>query len=101
MSKVTRVNLSPNSPVLIADGKAELTFKVKAYMGVEDIRTIELENEDGVIVKDSTFRDTIEIKEDRIPKEDIKIYLEDGTPVDWAFRTTEQAGVTVRFKASV
>ena len=57
MSKVTRVNLSPNSPVLIADGKAELTFKVKAYMGVEDIRTIELENEDGVIVKDSTFRE--------------------------------------------
>ena len=47
VSKVTRVNLSPNSPVLIADGKAELTFKVKAYMGVEDIRTIELENEDG------------------------------------------------------
>ncbi|MEQ2976498.1 MULTISPECIES: hypothetical protein [Butyricimonas] len=101
VSKVTRVNLSPNSPVLIADGKAELTFKVKAYMGVEDIRTIELENEDGVIVKDSTFRDTIEIKEDRIPKEDIKIYLEDGTPVDWAFRTTEHAGETLRFKASV
>lgn len=101
VSKVTRVNLSPNSPVLIADGKAELTFKVKAYMGVEDTRTIELENEDGVIVKDSTFRDTIEIKEDRIPKEDIKIYLEDGTPVDWVFRTTEHAGETLRFKASV
>ena len=44
VSQVARVSLSPNSPVLIADGKAELTFKVKAYMGVEDTRTIEVKN---------------------------------------------------------
>ena len=89
VSQVARVSLSPNSPVLIADGKAELTFKVKAYMGVEDTRTIEVKNEDEeVILKDSVFTDTIEITADRIPQNEIKIYLEDGTPVSEVFTTT-------------
>ena len=102
VSQVARVSLSPNSPVLIADGKAELTFKVKAYMGVEDTRTIEVKNEDEeVILKDSVFTDTIEITADRIPQNEIKIYLEDGTPVSEVFTTTEHMGETLRFKAAV
>lgn len=102
VSQVARVSLSPNSPVLIADGKAELTFKVKAYMGVKDTRTIEVKNEnEEVMLKDSVFTDTIEITADRIPLDKIKIYLEDGTPVSEVFTTTEHAGETLRFKASV
>lgn len=34
--KINRIELSPNSPVLVADGKSELSFKVKCYYPVND-----------------------------------------------------------------
>lgn len=101
IEKITRVNLSPNSPALIGNGKAELLFKVKAYMNVSHTRTIEVTENDKIILKDSTFTSEIEITEDRIPKEWIKIYLEDGTPVENVFKTTKNIGETLKFKASV
>lgn len=101
IDKISRVNLSPNSAVLFADGKAELTFKVKAYMNVSHTRRIEIKVDDKVIVKDSTFVTEIEIQEDRIPEEWVKIEMEDGTPVGKVFSTTKYAGQTLKFKATV
>lgn len=63
---IIKVNIYPNSPVLIADGKAELNFKVHCIY---------------------TLQDTLEFPliEDRIPYDKIKITSSDGQ----TFKVTE------------
>lgn len=58
LDKVSRIELHPNSPQLIADGKAELKFKVKLYY--------------------KNGEDEVAMIADRVPLEEIKITASDG-----------------------
>ncbi len=95
------VNLSPNSPVLIADGKATLKFKVKAFTEASFVQKVEETVDGETKVVEKEFKEKVEINSDRISKEDIKIYKEDGTPVDWEFTTTDLSSEYITFIASV
>ena len=97
---LVRINLSPNSPVLIADGVAELKFMVKVYNAVEDTRLIEKEVDGELTVIERTYRDTIELPAERIDTSQIKIYKKDGTPVGWTFKTTDLSEDSLEFQAS-
>ena len=97
---IVRVNLSPNSPVLIADGVAELKFLVKVFNAVEDTRLVEEEVAGDIRVIEKTFRDTVEILAERIDTSQVKIYKKDGTPVGWTFRTTDFSEDPLEFQAS-
>ena len=100
--KIIRVNLSPNSPVLIADGKSTLSFDVRAYRAVEHTRPVEEVDENANIrVVEKTFRDTVEIANDRISSDRIKIFLEDGTVVGNRFTTNNLNSKQITFQASV
>ena len=79
---IVRLSLSPNSPVLIADGTAELKFIVKAFCAVENTRLIEEEIDGEINVVEKTYRDTVEVSAERIDSSQIKIYKKDGTFVD-------------------
>lgn len=74
LDKISRVELHPNSPQLIADGKAELRFKVKLYYlnGEEEVAMIA----------------------DRVPLNEIKITSSDGKTfsANEGFSTTAKAG---------
>ena len=97
---IVRVNLSPNSPVLIADGVAELKFIVKVFNAVEDTRLIEEEVDGEIRVVEKTFRDTVALLAEQVDTSQIKIYKKDGTPVGWTFRTTDLSENAVEFQAS-
>lgn len=58
LDKISKVELYPNSPQLIADGKAELKFKVKLYY--------------------LNGKDEVAMIADRVPLEEIKITASDG-----------------------
>lgn len=87
------IELYPNSPVLIADGKAQLTFKVRAYTEIT-AHTPVICNEDGhTFVRDSVFLDTVALHPDRIAKEQITITASNGEKADGlTFTTTAAAG---------
>ena len=97
---LVRLNLSPNSPVLIADGTAELKFIVKAFCAVENTRLVQEEIDGEINVIEKTYRDTVEVSAERIDSSQIKIYKKDGTPVDWTFKTTDLSEDTLVFQAS-
>lgn len=90
---IIEVALYPNSPVLIADGKAQLTFKIRAYTEVQ-ARTSVPYYEDGVtMVRDSFFLDTTTLNADRIPEDQITIIASNGEKVQGrTFSTTANAG---------
>lgn len=99
VSNIIDVNLSLNSSALIGDGKAELTFKVKAFSEVRDTRKVEVKKGDEIIIKDSTFVKYIEINYDRLDQKELAIFKEDGTKLDFKFTTTENIGDSVAFYA--
>lgn len=99
MNKVVAVSLSPDSPVLIADGKAELSFKVLLYMEVSNTRFVEEKDGDVVKVVEKTFIDTIIVSQDRIDRSKVKIVKDDVKEVDYIYKTTEDIGKIVTFKA--
>lgn len=101
ISKIANVILSPNTPVLIGDGKAELKFKVKAFTEVSDTRKVEIKKDDQIIVKDSTFKTYIEINNDYIANERVKIYKADGTPISDIYTTTKNIGGVDEFYATI
>lgn len=95
---VDSVAIYPNSPVLIANGKAQLNFLVKAYSFVKDKRTIEQVINGEHIVKDSVFTKVAAMKMDRFKSSDIQIKTRDGRVIDGQkFSTTEGAGTDVEF----
>lgn len=89
---IIEVDLYPNSPVLIADGKAQLTFKIGASTQIE-ARTSIAYSKDGVtMVRDSFFLDTTTLNFDRIPENEIKIMASTGEQVKGlTFSTTTDA----------
>ena len=97
---IVRLSLSPNSPVLIADGTAELKFIVKAFCAVENTRLIQKEVDGEINLIEKTYRDTIEVSAEQLDSSQIKIYQKDGTPVDWTFKTTDLSEDTLVFLAS-
>ena len=97
---LVRLNLSPNSPVLIADGTAELKFIVKAFCAVENTRLVQEETDGEISVVEKTYRDTVEVSAERLDSSQIKIYKKDGTLVDWTFKTTDLSEDTLVFQAS-
>lgn len=89
---IIKVALYPNSPVLIADGKAQLTFKVQAFIEIQS-RTSITYNENGVtMVRDSFFLDTTTLITDRIPEDRISITTGNGEKINGkTFSTTSDA----------
>jgi hypothetical protein len=99
---VTSVKLSPNSPVLMADGKAELRFDVRASVKVTDKRTIEIIENGYAVVKDSVFTTTTTLKPDRLPEEAVVIKTLDGKVVNGGvFRTDKNAGSQIGFICTI
>lgn len=99
---VTSVKLSPNSPVLIADGKAELKFDVRASVEVTDKRTIEIIENGHPVVKDSVFTTITILKPDRLPEDAVVIKTLDGEVVNGGvFRTDKGAGSQIGFTCTV
>lgn len=99
---VTSVKLSPNSPVLMTDGKAELAFDVHASVKVENKRTIEIIENGHSVVRDSVFTTSTILKPDRLPKEAVVIRTLDGEELpDGIFRTTKGAGGQMGFTCTI
>lgn len=102
MDNVTSVSLNPNSPVLVADGVAELKFIVKASMDIENKRTIEVVVNGQNEVQDSVFSTTTLVKTDRLSVEDIVISSSRGEIVDdFTYRTTTGAGTEIEFTCTI
>ena len=99
---VDSVAIYPNSPVLIANGKAQLSFLVKAYSFVKDKRTIEQVINGEHIVKDSVFTKISAMKMDRFEASDIQIKTGDGKLIEGQkFSTTEGAGTDIEFVCTI
>lgn len=99
---VDSVAIYPNSPVLIANGKAQLSFLVKAYSFVKDKRTIEQVINGEHIVKDSVFTKISAMKMDRFEASEIQIKTRDGKLIEGQkFSTTEGAGTDVEFVCTI
>lgn len=99
---VDSVAIYPNSPVLIANGEAQLSFLVKAYSFVKDKRTIEQVIDGKHIVKDSVFTKIAEMKMDRFNSSDIQIKTGDGKLLEGQkFSTGEGAGTDVEFTCTL
>ena len=99
---VDSVAIYPNSPVLIANGKAQLSFLVKAYSFVKDKRTIEQVINGEHIVKDSVFTKISAMKMDRFAASEIQIKTRDGKLIEGQkFSTTEGAGTDVEFVCTI
>ncbi len=99
---VTSVKLSPNSPVLMADGKAELRFDVRASVKVTNKRTIEIIENGHPVVKDSVFTTTTTLKPDRLPEDAVTIKTLDGEEiVGGIFRTDKGAGSQIGFTCTI
>lgn len=90
---IIEVALYPNSPVLIADGKAQLTFKIRAYTEVQARTSVPYYKDGVTMVRDSFFLDTTTLNADRIPEEQITIIASNGEKVQGrTFSTTANAG---------
>lgn len=89
------VRLYPNSPVLIADGKSSLTFKVKAFTEIE--RTIT--DKEGNI---TNRIDTLEMINDRLPQNEITITTKAGEKInDFSYRTDQIFSGMQEFTAQI
>lgn len=90
---IIEVALYPNSPVLIADGKAQLTFKIRAYTEVQARTSVPYYKDGVTMVRDSFFLDTTTLNADRIPEDQITIIASNGEKVQGrTFSTTASAG---------
>lgn len=78
------VRLYPNSSVLMADGKAQLKFKVKAFTEIERTKTVDNQQ--------VTYLDTMELIYDRLPQEQISVATADGQKIENFTYTTNQVG---------
>lgn len=78
------VRLYPNSSVLMADGKAQLKFKVKAFTEIERTKTVDNQQ--------VTYLDTMELIYDRLPLNQISISTADGQKIENYTYTTNQVG---------
>ncbi|MEG2340686.1 MAG: hypothetical protein RSB69_08055 [Odoribacter sp.] len=91
---IKMVRLYPNSPVLMADGKAQLKFKVKAFTEIERTKVV---NDEKV-----TYLDTMELIYDRLPQSQILIQTADGKKIEnFTYTTTEGSGTTKSFVAKI
>lgn len=89
------VRLYSNSPVLIADGKSSLTFKVKAFTEIE--RTIT--DKEGNIKQRI---DTLEIINDRLPQNEITITTKSGETInDFCYKTDQILSGVQEFTATI
>ncbi len=92
---VKYVCLYPNSPILIADGKSSLTFKVKAFTEVE--RTV-TDKEGNLIHR----IDTLEMINDRLPQDEIIITTKDGEIInDFCYVTNKSQDTIQEFVAKI
>lgn len=90
---IIEVALYPNSPVLIADGKAQLTFKIRAYTEIQARTSVPYYKDGVTMVRDSFFLDTTTLNADRIPEDQITIIASNGEKVQGrTFSTTANAG---------
>lgn len=90
---IIEVALYPNSPVLIADGKAQLTFKIRAYTEVQARTSVPYYKDGVTMVRDSFFMDTTTLNADRIPEDQITIIASNGEKVEGrTFSTTASTG---------
>lgn len=90
---IIEVALYPNSPVLIADGKAQLTFKIRAYTEVQARISVPYYKDGVTMVRDSFFMDTTTLNADRIPEDQITIIASNGEKVQGrTFSTTASTG---------
>lgn len=78
------VRLYPNSSVLMADGKAQLKFKVKAFTEIERTKTVDNQQ--------VTYLDTMELIYDRLPLNQISVATADGQKIENYTYTIDQAG---------
>lgn len=98
---IIKVSLSPNSPVLIADGKAQLTFKVRAYTEIQARMSV-VYNEEGVtMVRDSFFLDTTVLNPDRIAEDQIVILASNGEKLHGLTFTTTDPGEELTFTCQI
>lgn len=89
------VRLYPNSSVLTADGKSQLSFKVKAFTEIERTET----DDEG---RETHYIDTIEMIYDRLPQNEISIRTIDGQEVnDFVYTTDEVSGGKQQFVAKI
>lgn len=95
LDEISVITLSPNSPTLIADGRHELTFKVKAFMHTEYTRKIERIVNGESVVFDSVFKTRAEVRADRLNPDDFVITASTGETVDGlTYKTTHTGNVT-------
>ena len=100
MEEVALITLSPNSPVLTADGRSELVFKVKPFMEVEHTRRVEYIVDNRSVVKDSTYAVIMAVRPDLIDPADITITASTGETLDGlTYKTSTGAGGEVTFTA--
>ena len=84
---IVEVQLHPNSPVLIADGKAALTFKVKAFMEV-----IDAEGQ----------KDTVSYNIDKLKPEQIEIISSKDERIEGGvYRTSQIDNGSISFTAKI
>ncbi len=90
---IIEVTLHPNSSVLMADGKAQLTFKIRAYTEVDGWQAVAYTVNGATLVRDSLFTDTVALNADRIPADQIRITASNGETVNGlTYSTTANAG---------
>ena len=99
LDKISVITLSPNSPTLIADGRHELTFKIKAFMHTEHTRKIERIVNGESVISDSVFVTRGEVRADRLNPDDFTITASTGETVSGLTYTTTQTG-NVTFTAT-
>ena len=96
---IIEVSLHPNSPVLMADGKAELTFRIRAYTEVDGWQAVAY-TVDGATL-DSLFTDTVALNTDRIPADRIRITASNGETVNGLTYSTTAAAGEVTFTCQI
>lgn len=102
LDNVTKVSLNPNSPVLVADGVAELTFVVKAFMNVENKRTVEVVINGENVVRDSVFKIETLVKADRLSVDEMEIRSSRGEIIEnFKYSTDTGAGTEIEFTCTV
>ena len=98
---IIEVSLHPNSPVLMADGKAELTFRIRAYTEVDGWQAVAYTVDGATLVRDSLFTDTVALNTDRIPADRIRITAANGDTVNGLTYSTTAAAGEVTFTCQI
>lgn len=98
---IIEVSLHPNSPVLMADGKAELTFRIRAYTEVDGWQAVAYTVDGATLVRDSLFTDTVALNMDRIPADRIRITASNGETVNGLTYSTTAAAGEVTFTCQI